>query len=85
MTDTVKKPPKNNFFLRHIDEGVFLEARARCLLQGRKLGELVTELLRDWLKKSDKPGIYSRQLTAQETDADTIVIDPKPREGKGSR
>lgn len=56
MTDQVKKPPKSNFFLRHIDEGVFLEARAKCLLQGRKLGELVTELLRQWLKTPEGKG-----------------------------
>lgn len=40
-----------NFFLRDIDVNVFREARAACVSDGKRLVEVINELLRDWLKQ----------------------------------
>lgn len=39
-----------NFFLRGIDAEVFKKARARCLSEDLRLVDVISQLLRDWLK-----------------------------------
>lgn len=39
-----------NFFLRGIDAEVFKQARVRCLSEDLRLVDVISQLLRDWLK-----------------------------------
>lgn len=51
-----------NFFLRGIDADVFRQARARCLLEGLRLPDVISELLHKWLqqKTRSKPHIADK-------------------------